>query len=398
MRKKRILYIEANMDGTIGGSYYSLLYLLEGLNKDRYEPFVIFCEDNILIPKFRNVTKSVILYNYEPSSSYPLRTCRDFIKLPLRFCKHLLFKQFDLRKILLSIRPDLVHLNNSYTSNHEWILACWLNNAKIIAHDRGSRPPASLQTKLFVKMLDAIVCVSDAYLKNILDQGLKPKKAVRVYNGLDPNMFDKFLSQPTRQLIRNSLGIDHNEILVGMIGNIDYWKGQLVFVKSIKQILDIHGSVKAIIVGKTARAAGKYEEEIRKYIQENGIYDKVSLLGFRKDVPELLTAMDIFVHASVEPEPFGRVILEAMAMAKPIVATNGGGTPEQLVHGKSGLLVPMNNSKLMAQAVQQYIEDMQKAKEFGNNALKSLKQNFSIANMVHGIEKVYEEVLSESQV
>jgi glycosyltransferase involved in cell wall biosynthesis len=102
--------------------------------------------------------------------------------------------------------------------------------------------------------------------------------------------------------------------------------------------------------------------------------------------------MDIFVHASVEPEPFGRVILEAMAMAKPIVATKSGGTLEQIEHEHSGLLVPMGDHQSMANAIKKYTTDMKWANSIGDNALERLNGFFSIANMVKGVEDVYEEI------
>ena len=116
---------------------------------------------------------------------------------------------------------------------------------------------------------------------------------------------------------------------------------------------------------------------------------------YRKDVPELLNAMDIFVHASVEPEPFGRVILEAMLMGKPIVASDGGGVPELLENDHLGLLVPMGDAKSMAKAIGKYIDDMESAKRFGNRALQTAKDKFSIQKMVQGVEQVYGEVFSK---
>ena len=97
----------------------------------------------------------------------------------------------------------------------------------------------------------------------------------------------------------------------------------------------------------------------------------------------------------MEPEPFGRVILEAMAMKKPIVATNSGGTPEQIVNGQSGLLIPMDDDCAMADAIMEYIEDMQKAKKIGQNAFERFSERFSVEKMVQGVEGVYERVLNQ---
>lgn len=388
MNKKRILYIESNTDGTIGGSYYSLLYLLEGLNKELYEPYVLFCQDNILIPRFKEVAEEVIVYYYDPSGSNPVNSWKA---IP-RFFKHIVLKQQELRRIIKRLMPDLVHLNNSYAANHEWMLACYLNNIRIVAHDRGARPPATLQTKVFTRLLDAIISVSDAYKNIVIKEGLKPKRIRRVYNGLDAEKLVKYRSQNDQRRVREELGIDHDTILVGMVGNIDHWKGQLVFAKAmdilLKQHIDIHG----IIIGKTAKGAEGYEQEIRNFLKNSKIEENVRLLGFREDIPQLLNAIDIFVHASVEPEPFGRVILEAMVMEKPIVATKPGGPCEIIEDGVTGYLVPMNDPVYLKDAIMKYVHNPLKAKEIGIAARSAAEKRFSVSQMVEGVEDVYKEI------
>ena len=388
--KKRILYIEANPDGTIGGSYYSLLYLLEGLNKELYEPYVLFCHDNILIPKFKEVVGNIIINNYEASGSNPFNSWKT---IP-RFIRDVLLKQFHLKQIINKVKPDLVHLNNGYSSNHEWMLACHLNNIKIVAHDRGVRLPATWQTRFFVHFLDAIISVSDTNKNYVIAQNLKPKRIRRVYNGLDTKIFRNNVSLNNRQKIREELGIDQGTILVGMVGNVDYWKGQLVFVKSLHSLTHEYPGIQGIIVGNTPKGGESYEQQIRSYINGNNIEDRVKLMGFRQDVPQILDAMDIFVHASIEPEPFGRVILEAMAMGKPIVATKPGGPTEIIDEGITGYLVPMNNHVALKNAILRYVKDPDKSKEIALTAQKTAQIKFSASQMVDGVEKIYDEIFA----
>ena len=395
MPKTRILYIEANRDGTIGGSYYSLLYLIQGLNKDIYEPIVMFYEDNPLVPKFKQATKRVIMINHDSPSDGRISNFSEFIKFVPRFIRDILWSQIRISKWLSEIKPDMVHLNNSYAAAHDWVVACKLHKIKIIAHDRGTRPPASLQTRFFVRFFDATISVSDAYLKYLTEQKLKPKMAYRVYNGLDAKIFDGLYSLEQKEQIRRDFNISDHGILIGMVGNIDYWKGQLILVKAMTTVIKKFDNVKVALVGKTANGAEKYDEQIRTCISQHGLGDKIILTGYRNDIPALLNAFDIFVHASVEPEPFGRVILEAMAMKKPIVATNSGGTPEQIVNGQSGLLIPMDDDCAMADAIMEYIEDMQKAKKIGQNAFERFSERFSVEKMVQGVEGVYERVLNQ---
>lgn len=395
MEKTRILYIEANRDGTIGGSYYSLLYLIQGLNRYLYEPIVMFYEDNPLISKFTQTTKRVIIFDHDSPSNGRIRNFSEFFKYIPRFSRDILWSQIRLSRWLSEIKPDIVHLNNSYAASHDWVLACKLHKIKIIAHDRGTRPGASIQTRVFVRFLDAIISVSDSYLKYVTEQGLKPKLARRVYNGLDVQTFGGICSPEQRGQVRRNLEVNEKDILIGMVGNIDYWKGQIVFVKALLSVMKKHDNVKAVLVGKTAIGAEKYEEDIRFCIAEHGLNDRIILTGYRDDIPAVLHAFDIFVHASIEPEPFGRVILEAMALKKPIIGTNAGGTTEQIVNGESGLLVPMDDDRAMADAILEYIEDMKNAQKMGQNAFERFSEKFTIQKMVHGVEAVYGKVLGE---
>ena len=395
MARKRILYIESNKDGTIGGSYYSLLYLLQGLDREKYELVVMFCETNVLIPEYEKIAE-VIIYDFDPSIYMPVENATEVVRFVPKFLKHVVFKQAPLMRKLREIKPDLVHLNNGYIHNHEWMLACRLSGIPIIAHDRGSRPPTSRQSKLFSRLLNATISVSDAFLQNVLNENLKPKHACRVYNGLDTSMLDEFRSTVDRRRLRDELDVREDEILIGMVGNIDYFKGQIVFVEAMHEVLRRHDGVKAIIIGKTALLAEDYEEDLRRYLAENDLGEQIALIGFRKDVPTLLNAMDIFVHASIGPEAFGRVILEAMAMAKPIIGTDGGGTPEQVIDHETGLLVPMNDAPAMAEALEELVSDMDAARQMGINARRRLEENFTIAKMVEGVEEIYDMVFNEN--
>ncbi len=394
MKKKRILYIESNRDGTVGGSYYSLFYLVRGLDKDLYQPVVMFYEDNPLIGKFRELAIEVVVYDHYSPSDGRIRNLSDFVKFLPRLVRDVLWGHFKVIKKLDEINPDIVHLNNSYAVNHDWVLACKRRGVKIIAHDRGTRPPASLQTRFFVRFLDAIISVSDSYLKYVTEQKLKPKTACRIYNGLDVTEFADHYHLESKKQIRRNLNVSNGDILIGMVGNIDYWKGQIVLVKAMSLVVKEFKNVKVALVGKTARGAAKYEEEIRACISQHGLNDNIIFTGYREDIPALLNAFDIFVHASVEPEPFGRVILEAMAMKKPIVATNAGGPPEIIVDGKSGLLVPMDDERAMADAILIYLDDRQKADELGINAWTRLQDKFSTEKMVSAIEDIYQKIFS----
>ncbi len=390
---KKILYIEANKDGTIGGSYYSLLYLVQGLDKTKYEPHVMFCQDNVLIPEFKKVTPYVYINDFGPSNSATVKSFKDIIKWPYLLFADVFLKQLTIKKIINQIKPDLVHLNNGYAAMHEWVLACYLNKIKVIAHDRGTRYPCSFRTKLFVRFLDAIISVSDSYKDNIIKQNLKVKRMFRVYNGLDVDKIFKTVNFSEKDKIRSEFGINGNQPVAGIIGNIDRWKGQHVVLEAIKIVKQFYPGIKCLMVGSVCKGAEAYKKEIDKYVRDNSLDENIIYTGFRKDIPNILNILDILLHASIEPEPFSRVILEGMAFGKPIIATNSGGTPEQIVNGETGILVPMENSEKIADAIIYYLRDIERAKKIGEKGRQRLIEMFSIRRMVEEIENIYKIIL-----
>ena len=389
--KKKILYIEGNRDGSIGGSYYSMLYLIQGLDKLKYEPHVLFCQENVLLPEFEKVA-SVHINNFDPFVSSPLKTTEDFIKWPYRFFFGVILKQFKIKKIINEIGPDLVHLNNGQAAMHEWVLACNLNKIKIVIHDRGARPPYSLQTRLFVRFIDALISISDYYNNYVIEANLKIKRLERIYNGLDFNKFDKQISESSIRKMLKDYNIQNARQVVGIIGNIDRWKGQLVVLRAIKELKAVYPDIICLIVGTVLKGAENYKQELDEYISNNGLDKNVIFTGFIKDIPNIISIFDILVHASIEPEPFGRVILEGMAANKPIVATNKGGVPEIVINNETAILVPMNDPGKMADAIKYYLSNKAIAETMAAKGRQRLIKLFSTEKMVQDVEKVYEDI------
>jgi L-malate glycosyltransferase len=390
---KKILYIEANRDGTIGGSYYSLLYLIQGLDKTKYEPHVLFCQDNLLLPLFKEATPHVYVDNFGPSYSAPVENISDFVKWPYRFLTKVLLKQFRIRKIIAAIRPDLVHLNNSHAVSQEWILACLLHNIKVVAHDRGTPFPCSFQTKIFSRFLDAILCVSESYKHNVLLQKLKPCMVKRVYDGIRADNFDCIVPSDVEK-IRIEFGLASGAATVGIVGNIIRWKGQDVVLRAIEEVKRYFPDVKCLIIGKVAMRSESYKDELDTYIKDNGLEKNIIFTGFRKDVPQIIATLDVLIHASTEPEPFGLVILEGMAMNKPVIATNHGGPTEIVLRHETGFLVSHTDHSEMAAAIIFCLTNKEAADAMGRRGRERFVKTFTSDIMVEETEKIYSEIFN----
>ncbi len=181
---------------------------------------------------------------------------------------------------------------------------------------------------------------------------------------------------------------------VGLIGRICPWKGQDIFIKAISQVNARFPNARFKIVGSALFEEEAYENSIRTLCTERGLDDVVEFTGFCPDVSSILRDLDVVVHASTIGEPFGQVIIEGMAAAKPVVATNGGGVPEIVRHNETGLLVPMGDEIEMANAICQLLENPARRTEMGRKGRERVQNHFTLAHTVAGVEQVYSTIAS----
>jgi Glycosyl transferases group 1/Glycosyltransferase Family 4 len=176
-----------------------------------------------------------------------------------------------------------------------------------------------------------------------------------VYPGAMLDAFDP-RTLPTPEAARGKLGLPVDGPLVGMVGRLQRWKGMHVFLSAIALVRREHPAVRAVIVGAPHETEPAYPAELRAQAEALGISDIVMFAGFQANIPEWMQAMDVFVHAS-DREPFGIVVIEAMALGKPVVAGSAGGPAEIIADGEDGLLVPYGNDESLAHAILRYLDD-----------------------------------------
>ena len=138
------------------------------------------------------------------------------------------------------------------------------------------------------------------------------------------------------------------------------------------------------------------DKRLRSLVNTLGLEDTVIFAGARSDVPRLISALDVVVHASSTPEPFGLVIIEGMASGKPVVATGAGGVIDIIEDGVNGLLVPCKDSEAMGQAILQIISDPDRAKQMGLAARQRVTEKFTVQHQVKAVEKLYDDILANS--
>jgi len=198
--------------------------------------------------------------------------------------------------------------------------------------------------------------------------------------------------QPDRKL-REEFIIEEGWTLVGTLGQLIPGKGQDVLLKAAAQVLKKVPEVKFMIVGDGSPSYIKNLEDLSKDL---GLSGKVLFTGFREDIPRIMSTLDIVVLPSTTHlEGLSRVIIEAMASSKPVIATNSGGNPEAIVDGATGILVLPEDPSSLAESILDLIKDETKRNRMGEAGRKRAEKLFRIEMNVSRIEKVYEELLCQ---
>ena len=235
--------------------------------------------------------------------------------------------------------------------------------------------------RLSGRFVERFIVVSGA-LERLLthDRGVPVQRVVRIYNGIEVDLYQPFSKHTD---LRNEWGIPATIPLIGAIGRLVWQKGFEFFIKAIPEILQSSPEAKFLIVGE-----GPLRSQLEKLAQMLNIYDSLFFPGFRNDIQQVLSTIDVLMVPSLL-EGLPMIILEGMAMAKPIVATNIDGITEQIAHEREGILVPIRKPEALAGAVSRIIDNGDLATALGRAARKKVEISFSVEHMVRETEKVY---------
>jgi glycosyltransferase involved in cell wall biosynthesis len=211
----------------------------------------------------------------------------------------------------------------------------------------------------------------------LAQSSLAPRRRISVVHpGVELSRFDPAVL-PAPADSRQLLGLPATGPVVGIVGRMQRWKGIHVLVEAMPEILHRYPTAHCVVVGGRHDLEPGYEDELRRLIANLDLDAHVLLTGRQREIPLWMQAMDVVVHAS-RNEPFGIVVTEAMALAKPVVATDEGGPTEIITNGVDGLLVPYGHPSMLAAAILRYLDDSVLAARVGTAARRRAEQ-FSTA-------------------
>jgi glycosyltransferase involved in cell wall biosynthesis len=297
---------------------------------------------------------------------------------------------FKLCWVIYRQRVDLIHVNSYVPGNYARLAAALMQVPIVIDHWHGfsrfSRK-RRLICRCLARFTDLSLAVSPGVKDYLVQEiGLAPDKIRVVANGVDIAAID---AARQRNEVRRELGLPAEVPVIGLVGRLDHWgKGHKELFAAMVR-LTARYPVQALIVG-----GGRREAELKQAAADLGLADAVHFLGSRRDVPDLLHAMDIFVLPSYS-EGLSLALMEAMAAGLPVVASRVGGNPELVEDGDTGLLIPPQDADALAAALERLLADPTGAKTMGEKARRRVEENYSLDRLGREINGIYEELAAE---
>ena len=405
-RRYRVLYVEnAN---SVGGSIISIYRLVQKLNRQRYEPIVLFHRPNAYESCFRDLGIEVIVLRKDPAESARDSSARPRdiagwlghhssglahtyrrLKSICLLGTETLPQAWQIRRVIETHEIDLVHLNNLLSSNRSGALAAGLAHVPCLCHVRGFGYLSWFDQRL-ARSVSYFAFVSRA-LEDDVRSAVPALQGSAVYDGLE---LESFLKAPRTNAVRSEFGLDDGDFVVGNVGRLVAWKGQVVFLRALASIAPQVPNLKALIVGDPDPPMETgYLQRLLTLTQELGLSDLVRFTGFYSDIPAMMASLDVLVHSSSSPEPFGIVVIEGMAAGKPVIATRAGGVLDIIEDGTSGLLVPVGDEQAMAEAILTLARNREAAVRLGAEARQRVAARFTVTQYAQTMQTIYNSLL-----
>jgi glycosyltransferase involved in cell wall biosynthesis len=306
----------------------------------------------------------------------------------------------SLWRLLRRVQPEVVHTHTSKAGALGRV-AAWLAGIPVVVHTPHGHVFYGyygwfLSTlfcyaeRLLARLTDRIVTLTDRGAQEHVQYKIAgPQKFVTIQGGIDLAQVRSVQVDPAVK--RKELGLPPEGPIIGTVGRLVPIKGHTWLLRAVPRVLAEFPQVCVVLIGD-----GPMQDELKELAAELGISPHVVFLGTRPDIPECLAALDLFVLPSLN-EGMGRVLLEAMAVGCPVVATRVGGIPDIVTDGATGLLVPPRDDRALAEAILTLLRDRSRRAAYGEAAKRHVDGRFDIKTMVHNIERLYDEVWQEKR-
>ncbi|WP_136514437.1 glycosyltransferase family 4 protein [Geomonas edaphica] len=402
--KMRILTLDNSF--TFGGAINSLAHMVKALDRETVEVILVTGQPR---PFVEEAFPGTTCYHYRPKLSWvdngwyrrmtgfppfgmrPLRRALNALRF-LYWCLFVYLPE-GVRYYRIGKRHGvhLVHLNNIFGSQIAGIVAAKLLGVPCVAHLRDFEEVDRV-TRFLARLVDHHVAISGAIEANLLELGVKRSRISVVHDAID---LEAFVGAPPIDSLCAEFGIAPIAPRYGIFGRVIDWKGIKEFILAARKVKDAVPDAVAFIVGGASDGTAAFYQEMQDLVRRLGLEKDVVFTGYRQDIPALMGFMDVVVHASNRPEPFGMVLIEAMAMSRPVVATRAGGPLDIVEEGTTGKLVDMGDVAGLADAVIVLLRNRPLMEAMGKAARRRVEKHFHNGLYAGKMHDVFKECIAQ---
>lgn len=382
---RRLLVAEASLGGVIGGSLTGALAVIERLDPARFTVVLGTAEQKpaglpascvpLRVPRRRSPAAS---------GSRAIRFAGRALEFPALAA--------DVGRALALLRreaPALVYLANGVGPHLPTVVAAAALRVPVVCHLKGFRRVGVLD-RLASRHVRTAVAMTDRIAAHYRLRGLRPRRIVTIPDGVDCERF----APGGGAAVRQALEIPASAPVVGIVGHLQAWKGQALLLEAVALVRRTLPDVRCLLVGGVHRAGEDCARALHGRAAAADLAGCVHFAGARSDVPACMDAMDVVVHASVRPEPFGRVLIEAMAVGRPVIAPREGGPLDVVLNGRTGVLVPPRDPRALAAALVALLRDPDAREAMGRAGRERARSVFGIDRHVAALVAVFEDAIA----
>ncbi len=384
--KKRILYLHSSAERF--GSDKCLYSILRDLDRNIYEPFVVLPESGPLVEQLKSLGIGVtfppcmgIIQRFRNPVSmltYFFKLAREIVWL-VRF-----IKKHDI---------SLIHVNTS--SILGGLIAGRLCGVPGICHVREIRVSPRLIGIALATLVNIFakhsIAISNAVVEFLKTGWIQPRSVGVIHDGIETETG----STNDAGAVKAEFNIPPDDTVIGTVGRITFWKGFHIFVDAAREVLSKNDRVHFLIVGSPDTEDSKsYYQGLVDLVEREGLSDRVHFAGFRKDIGQMMDAMDVFVLNSVFPEPFGLVTIEAMLARKAVVVTAHGGSLDIVRDQVDGFHCPPDDAPHLARLLTDLFNDSERYKAMGESGHARVIECFNIKTQNRKVYACYQKLLN----
>jgi glycosyltransferase involved in cell wall biosynthesis len=399
----RVLYIENGIG--YGGAVICLRHLVRNLDRSRFDPVIVtgraspahrgIADDARWIPivdrridvaSLRRRLDGQHWLNGIPGLAWLLRQALARADDLVNFLPFFL----GLVATIVRLRPALIHSNNEPLCNRAAVLAGKLLGVPVVCHVRGDQP-GSRMMRWLCTLPAHFIPVSRWISERVGALGVPAEKRTYVYDGIE---LEKLDVQADGAAFRARFGVPAGAFAVGLVGLLIPWKGQGLILEATRQLLDRVPNLYLLIVGGTPEECRDYERELRSTAADPAFRNRVIFSGHVSKMAAAYNALDVVVSASTSPEPLGTVVIESLAMGRPLVAPDHGGATEMVDHERTGLLFAPGDPRALAEAIHRFHAEPELGARLGRAGREKALRTFSVHEHVARVQAVYDQVLN----